>query len=132
MLTFEMLAGYPPYYTDDPHPVRLYEKILAGRIHYPSYFDPWAVDLLRKFLTHDVSERYGNLKYGSKDIFAHPWFSEVNWERLYRKEIPAPYVPRIEGEGDASQFERYQENDLSEYGVMGPDPYADLFLDFDS
>lgn len=151
VLMFEMLAGYPPFYTESTHPVHLYEKIIAGNVVYPNFFDPMAVGLLQRFLTHDVSDRYGNLKYGSKDIFAHPWFAEVVWERLFKREIPAPYVPRIEGEGDASQYvqspsphlwrkgtndiavsryERYAENDMSSYGRQGPDPYKDLFPDF--
>ncbi len=100
VLMFEML----PFYTESTHPVHLYEKIIAGNVVYPNFFDPMAVTLLQRFLTHDVSDRYGNLKYGSKDIFAHPWFAEVVWERLFKREIPAPYVPRIEGEGDASQY----------------------------
>lgn len=103
VLIFEMLAGYPPFYTESSHPVHLYEKILNATVVYPNFFDPLAIDILGKFLSKDVSERYGNLKYGSKDIFGHAWFAEVVWEKLRRREIPAPYVPRIEGDGDSSQ-----------------------------
>lgn len=103
VLVFEMLAGYPPFYTESTHPVHLYEKILNAQVVYPNFFDPLAIDILGKFLSKDVTERYGNLKYGSKDIFSHPWFAEVVWEKLRRREIPAPYVPRIEGDGDSSQ-----------------------------
>jgi protein kinase A len=56
--------------------------------------------------------------------------SEVDWERLYKKEIPAPYVPRVDGEGDASCFESYAEIDVSEYGQLGPDPHGHLFALF--
>lgn len=28
------------------------------------------------------------------------------------------------------RFERYAENDIAQYGQMGPDPYTDLFADF--
>lgn len=131
VLIFEMLAGYPPFYTESTHPVHLYEKILNAQVVYPNFFDPLAIDILGKFLSKDVTERYGNLKYGSTDIFAHAWFAEVVWEKLRRREIPAPYVPRIEGDGDSSQYERYAETDVASYGQMGPDPFADLFPEFD-
>ncbi|CAG8656196.1 12636_t:CDS:2, partial [Dentiscutata heterogama] len=49
VLIFEMLAGYPPFYDEDH--MRLYEKILAGRIKYPSFFDSDAKDLLKRLLT---------------------------------------------------------------------------------
>jgi protein kinase A len=107
--------------------MRLYEKIIAGKIRYPSYFTEEAKDLLRNLLTADLTKRFGNLANGSRDIFGHAYFSEVDWSRLYRKEIPAPYVPRIEGDGDSSNFDSYAEIDISEYGVIGPDPHGHLF-----
>ncbi|TKA55415.1 cAMP-dependent protein kinase type 1 [Rhodotorula sp. CCFEE 5036] len=127
VLMFEMLAGYPPFFTEDSNPMRLYEKIIAGKIRYPAYFTPEAKDLLKSLLTSDMSKRFGNLANGSRDIFGHVWFQEVDWERLYRKEIPAPYVPKVEGDWDASNFDAYPEVDLSEYGSTGPDPHGHLF-----
>ena len=100
-------AGYPPFFTEDSNPMRLYEKIIAGKIRYPAYFTPEAKDLLKSLLTSDMSKRFGNLANGSRDIFGHVWFQEVDWERLYRKEIPAPYVPKVEGDWDASNFDAY-------------------------
>lgn len=107
--------------------MRLYEKIIAGKIRYPSYFTPEAKDLLKALLTADLTKRYGNLASGSGDVFRHAWFSEVDWERLYRKEIPAPYVPRVESEWDASNFDQYPEVDVAEYGQPGSDQHAALF-----
>lgn len=31
----------------------------------------------------------------NKEIMEHPWFKDVNWKKLYRKEIKSPYVPEI-------------------------------------
>ncbi|RSH87230.1 camp-dependent protein kinase catalytic subunit [Saitozyma podzolica] len=130
VLIFEMLAGYPPFFTEDGNPMKLYEKIIAGKVRYPTYFDVLAKELLKNLLVGDLTKRYGNLRAGSSDIFAHPWFAEVDWDKLYRREIPAPYVPKIEGEGDASQFDRYQEADVSEYGKAGTGPYDHFFTEF--
>ncbi|KZS87749.1 kinase-like protein [Sistotremastrum niveocremeum HHB9708] len=132
VLIFEMLAGYPPFYTEDTNPVKLYQKIALGvdTVPFPTALNPLAVDLIKRFMTSDVSERYGNLKHGVNDIFAHGWFAEVRWEKLFRKEITAPYVPKIAGEGDASQFEAYHETP-AEYGALAPDPYGHLFPDFE-
>ncbi|OCF41888.1 AGC/PKA protein kinase [Kwoniella heveanensis CBS 569] len=130
VLIFEMLAGYPPFFTEDGNPMKLYEKIIAGKVRYPTYFDPLAKELLKNLLVGDLTKRYGNLRAGSSDIFAHGWFAEVDWDKLYRREIPAPYVPKIEGEGDASQFDRYQEADVSAYGKAGTGPYDHFFTEF--
>lgn len=80
------------------------DEIIAGKVRYPTYFDALAKELLKNLLVGDLTKRFGNLRAGSSDIFAHAWFAEVDWDKLYRREIPAPYVPKIEGEGDASQY----------------------------
>ncbi|KAK0552551.1 cAMP-dependent protein kinase catalytic subunit [Tilletia horrida] len=131
VLLFEMLAGHPPFYTEDGNPIKLYEKIIACKVRYPSYFEVGVKDLLKSLLTADLTKRFGNLHRGSKDIFGHLWFAEVDWDRLFRREIPAPYLPTVAADGDASQFERYPENDLAEYERLdAADPYGHLFPDF--
>lgn len=127
ILIFEMLAGYPPFYDDDH--LKLYEKILQGKIRWPSYFDPNAKDLLKHLLTSDLSRRYGNLKNGADDIKNHPWFQGVDFDRVANRQIRAPYIPQIRGDGDASHFDRYPENN-EQYGLPAEDPYREKFLDF--
>ncbi|CAG8446729.1 16482_t:CDS:2 [Acaulospora colombiana] len=127
VLIFEMLAGYPPFYDDDH--VRLYEKILAGRIKYPSFFESDAKDLLKRLLTSDLSKRYGNLKGGSSDIKNHVWFKGINWDGLAKLEVAAPYLPRFNGEGDASNFDIYPE-EREPYGKPCSDLYRDKFPSF--
>jgi protein kinase A len=103
VLIFEMVTGLPPYHQQEANPVMLYEKIIAGpsRIRWPNIFTPFAKDMVLKLMEGDPSKRYGNLRHGSGDVFAHPWFREVDWEKLAMREITAPYQPTIEGEGDA-------------------------------
>ncbi|SPO40932.1 probable protein kinase A, catalytic subunit [Pseudozyma flocculosa] len=122
---------HPPFFTEDGNPIKLYEKIIACKVRYPPYFEAGVKDLLKSLLTADLSKRFGNLHRGSKDIFEHLWFAEVDWDRLYRRDIPAPYLPTVTVDGDSSQFERYPENDISDYNRPDlPDKWGDLFPDF--
>lgn len=128
VLLYEMVAGFTPFY--DTTPMKTYEKILKGVIHYPSYMHPDLVDLLSKLMTHDLTRRLGNLNNGPADIRNHPWFLEVNWEKLLAKDIETPYEPPIEaGVGDCSLFDRYPEQKL-DYGCVGDDPYGAYFTEF--
>lgn len=128
ILIFEMLAGYTPLY--DITPMKTYEKILCGKIHFPTFFHPDVVDLLSRLITSDLSSRLGNLVNGPADIRNHPWFSEVVWEKLLAKDIETPYEPLITaGVGDSSLFDHYPE-EQADYGSTEPDPYASLFEDF--
>ncbi|EIE92485.1 hypothetical protein RO3G_17007 [Rhizopus delemar RA 99-880] len=127
VLIFEMLAGYPPFYDDDH--LKLYEKILQGKIRWPSYFDPNAKDLLKRLLTPDLSRRYGNLKNGADDIKRHPWFQGVDFDKVANRQIRAPYIPQIRGDGDASHFDKYPETN-EQYGLPCQDIHRDKFPDF--
>lgn len=120
ILVYEMLCGYTPFW-DSGSPMKIYENILRGKVKYPSYLDNQARDLLEKLITADLSKRLGNLYGGSEDVKRHPWFAEVTWERLAKKDIDAPYSPPVKGgTGDASQFDRYPE-ETEKYGATGPD-----------
>ncbi|QIX00523.1 hypothetical protein AMS68_006040 [Peltaster fructicola] len=129
ILIFEMLCGFTPFW-DSGSPLKIYENILKGRVKYPPYIHPDAQDLLGKLITADLTKRLGNLHGGSKDVMQHPWFAEVTWDRLARKDIDAPYVPPVKGgAGDASLFDKYPE-ETEAYGQMGDDPHGKLFPDF--
>lgn len=111
--------------------MKIYENILKGRVKYPAYIHPDARDLLEQLITPDLTKRLGNLLRGSEDIKCHAWFAEVNWDRLARKDIEAPYVPPVRsGVGDASQFDRYPEEAEDYMKNDGIDQYGHLFEDF--
>ncbi|PWA01899.1 hypothetical protein BB558_001970 [Smittium angustum] len=128
VLIFEMIAGYPPFYEDDHY--KLYERILANKIQWPSKFDKVAADLVKKLVTPDLTKRYGNLQNGSRDISSHRWFAEVNWNKLARKEISAPLIPPTKKEGDTSNFDKYPESNEKYGDTKNFDPYSALFEDF--
>ncbi|KAK4152833.1 hypothetical protein C8A00DRAFT_44176 [Chaetomidium leptoderma] len=118
ILIYEMLCGYTPFW-DSGSPMKIYENILRGKVKYPAYVNPDAQNLLERLITADLTKRLGNLYGGSQDVKNHPWFAEVTWDRLARKDIDAPYSPPVRaGAGDASQFDRYPE-ETEQYGQTG-------------
>ncbi|KAI1911986.1 cAMP-dependent protein kinase catalytic subunit [Ophidiomyces ophidiicola] len=129
ILIFEMLCGFTPFW-DNGSPMKIYENIVQGRVKYPAFLVPDARDLLSQLITADLTKRLGNLRGGSEDVKNHPWFSEVTWDRLARKDIDAPYIPPVKaGQGDASQFDTYPE-ETEQYGLPGEDEHGHLFRDF--
>lgn len=57
MLVFEMLAGYPPFYDDNP--LGIYHKIMDGYYEFPPHIEPKARDLVKSFLCADTNIRLG-------------------------------------------------------------------------
>ncbi|KAL7701977.1 protein kinase A catalytic subunit isoform 1 [Lotmaria passim] len=108
VLLYEFIAGYPPFYDDTPF--RIYEKILAGRLKFPNWFDGRARDLVKGLLQTDHTKRLGTLKGGAADVKNHPYFHGANWDKLYARYYPAPIPVKVKSAGDTSNFEKYPDS----------------------
>ena len=85
VLIYEMAAGYPPFFADQP--IQIYEKIVSGKVRFASHFSSELKDLLRNLLQVDLTKRYGNLKNGVSDIKNHRWFTSTDWISIYQKKV---------------------------------------------
>jgi len=101
-LLFEMLTGLPPFYAQNVNV--MYTKILSGELKFPTYISENAKSLLEGLLTRDPEKRLGS--NGGQDIKVHPWFAEIDWEKLIRKEIEPPFKPKVQGIEDISQIDK--------------------------
>jgi len=107
ILVYEMLAGYPPFFDDNPFGI--YEKILAGKMEWPRHMDPVAKDLIKKLLVQDRTKRLGNMKSGAEDVKRHRWFKNINWEEVFYRKLKPPIVPKVSYDGDTRNFDDYPE-----------------------
>lgn len=80
-----MAAGYPPFFADQP--IQIYEKIVSGKVRFPSHFSSDLKDLLRNLLQVDLTQRFGNLKNGVNDIKGHKWFAATDCIAIYQKKV---------------------------------------------
>ncbi|KAL9239738.1 hypothetical protein vseg_014032 [Gypsophila vaccaria] len=118
-IMFEMLVGYPPFYSDDP--MTTCRKIVNWRTHlkFPEevMLTPEAKDLISKLLCN-VDQRLGS--NGADEIKVHPWFDGVDWERIY--EMEAAFIPEVNDELDTQNFEKFDEADdhLQSTSKTGP------------
>lgn len=125
VLIYEMAAGYPPFFADQP--IQIYEKIVSGKVRFPSHFSSDLKDLLRNLLQVDLTKRFGNLRNGVADIKGHKWFATTDWIAIYQRKVEAPFVPKCKGPGDTSNFDEYEEEEIR---VSLTDRCAKEFADF--
>eukprot|EP00747_Dinoflagellata_sp_TGD_P162671 gnl/TRDRNA2_/TRDRNA2_180527_c0_seq1.p1 gnl/TRDRNA2_/TRDRNA2_180527_c0~~gnl/TRDRNA2_/TRDRNA2_180527_c0_seq1.p1 ORF type:complete len:320 (+),score=88.96 gnl/TRDRNA2_/TRDRNA2_180527_c0_seq1:77-1036(+) len=124
ILIYEMIVGQPPFCDEDP--MGIYQKILAGKVYFPKYFDKEAKALVKKILTADLSKRFGNLKDGPNDILKHKWFASINFDDLEKLKLPAPYKPSMKDEQDVSNFEDIPDSaNLPPIVPASQDPFVD-------
>jgi serine/threonine protein kinase len=83
----------------------LFKAIVRGKFHVSSRLSPSAAAIIQGLLTKDPALRLGSLAGGSDDILNHDFLKAIDQEKLRRKEITAPFVPRIKNPLDASNFE---------------------------
>nr|GEV29293.1 serine/threonine-protein kinase tricorner-like [Tanacetum cinerariifolium] len=107
-IMYEMLVGYPPFYSDEP--MSTCRKIVNWRTHlkFPeeAKLSPEAKDLICKLLCN-VEKRLGTK--GAYEIKAHPWFKGTEWDKLYQ--IKAAFIPEVNDELDTQNFEKFEEGD---------------------
>lgn len=127
ILLFEMSAGFPPFYAADP--MRIYEKIVAGKYKCPSHFTPELKDLVGRVLQVDTTRRYGVLKDGVLDFKNHKWFKELDWDMILNSRMRPPYIPKVKNPGDSSNYESFKpiNESLKESSVC---LYEEEFADF--
>eukprot|EP00127_Corallochytrium_limacisporum_P006634 Clim_evm13s232 gene=Clim_evmTU13s232 len=128
ILTYELMCGGAPFV--DQNPLGIYEKILKGKIRYPSFMDDEAKHLISKLCVADLTLRYGNIKGGVAVIKGHPWFGGPEFfQDLLDRKIAPPVKPRVSGDGDHSNFDRYPEEQIKGLPAV-KDPYEHLFKEF--
>ncbi|XP_059453304.1 uncharacterized protein LOC132183863 isoform X1 [Corylus avellana] len=124
-IMYEMLVGYPPFYSDDP--ITACRKIVHWRNHlrFPeeARLTSEAKDLICRLLC-DVENRLGT--GGAHQIKAHPWFKDVVWDKLY--EMEAAFKPEVNGELDTQNFMKFDELDPPTPARTGSGPSRKMLL----
>jgi len=98
-LLYEMLTGLPPFYSEELE--EMYAKIMSGDLVIPDTISPEAGDFLRKLLEREDKKRLQE----PAAIKAHPFFKEINWDLLLKKELTPPFIPQVQGEDDTSNID---------------------------
>ncbi len=125
VLLYEIISGIDPFSDDEP--LKIYENILGGKIKFSSDFDDKSKSLIKHLLEPELSKRYGNLKNGVDDIKNHIFFRSMNWDKLLRQEIEAPFIPKIK-DNDLKYYNVYPDSgDNTEAYNKNNDPFFDWF-----
>ena len=126
ILLYEMICGVDPFVDDDT--MKIYENILQRKIQFSSDFDEASRSLIKHLLEPDLSKRYGNLKDGVNDIKNHVFFKSMNWDKLLRQEIEAPFIPKIKGDNELKYYSVYPDSDDNAKAFSkDEDPFNDWF-----
>eukprot|EP01129_Flabellula_baltica_P010457 TRINITY_DN4421_c0_g1_i1.p1 TRINITY_DN4421_c0_g1~~TRINITY_DN4421_c0_g1_i1.p1 ORF type:complete len:460 (-),score=86.96 TRINITY_DN4421_c0_g1_i1:43-1422(-) len=99
ILLYEIVVGSPPFESEDED--HLYRQILNDQIRYPKYLSSEVVDLISCLTKKEKADRL----IDPEEIKKHPFFSQIDWEKLYEKEIEPPYIPDLDGPDDLDMID---------------------------
>jgi len=110
VLLYEMLVGDVPFYHDNVQ--KMFRKIVSEDITFPEELEgSTAANLISLLLKKTPDERLTDFTA----VKRHPFFSELDFDKLYRKEIPPPYVPTVGSTEDTSNIANEIVNEAVEF-----------------
>ncbi|KAJ8534652.1 hypothetical protein K7X08_016380 [Anisodus acutangulus] len=122
-IMYEMLVGYPPFYSDDP--MSTCRKIVNWKSHlkFPeeANLSSQEEDLISKLLCN-VTQRLGS--NGADEIKVHPWFKGIDWERIYH--MDAAFIPEVNDELDTQNFEKFEESETHSQSASRSGPWRKM------
>ena len=95
--------GIPPFYAKDRDTLYRNIKFHDPKVDYPFLSDS-AKDLCCRLLDKDPALRIGSGSSGTKEIRQHPWFKDIDWEKMYLRDMTPPYKPILDSLTDTKHF----------------------------
>ncbi|XP_072404315.1 ribosomal protein S6 kinase alpha-1 isoform X4 [Chiloscyllium punctatum] len=103
VLMFEMLTGSLPFQGKDRKETMT--LILKAKLGMPQFLSPEAQSLLRALFKRNPANRLGAGVDGVEEIKRQPFFTNIDWNKLYRRELKPPFKPAVARPDDTFYFD---------------------------
>ena len=98
-----MLLQQSPFRGEDED--EIYDAILSEEPLFPRHVLKDDVSLIQQLLVREPGQRLGSGPEDALDVMRHPFFKQINWDDLYHKRTPAPFLPQSQSDRDVSNFD---------------------------
>ncbi|KAK6622713.1 hypothetical protein RUM43_008556 [Polyplax serrata] len=130
VLTYELLTGASPFTVEGERNTQqeISRRILNVNPPMPPGFSPEVADFISKLLVKNPRKRLGGGEEDAEELKRHQFFAGTDWSELARKNIPAPFVPKISNELDVSNFsEEFTKMTPTDSPAIVPPNYDKIF-----
>ena len=124
ILTYEMIVGFPPFYTGNSNNQKMYDLIKSKPVFFPDAkkhgisMSDNCKDFISKCLSKTPQDRLGS-KNDITEILAHPWFKDINIEKLLARKIVTEFKPKLSKDAlDVSNFDKMFTSDEAAHSVL--------------
>ena len=105
-----MMTGLPPFYNENLN--IMYQKILHAPIPLPKYLSKEARSIFLGLLERDPKRRLGSTDKDALEIEEHPFYQDIDWKKLYNKELKPPFKPKVKDQNDTSNVDEEFEEEV--------------------
>jgi len=108
VLIYEMIFGGTPFFDNHIDQITLFKRIVRGQFMFPPVnSSSESQDLIKRLMEKRPTERLGTFAKGHHDISEHPWFAGIDFNKVQKKEMKAPWVPKIKNALDVGHFDSW-------------------------
>ncbi|RSH81920.1 uncharacterized protein EHS24_008117 [Apiotrichum porosum] len=116
VLLFEMCCGWSPFYAEQTQ--EMYRLICYGKIRFPKHvIGDDGKQFVKGLLNRNPQNRLG-AKRGAAELKEHPFFKDIDWDLLYKKQITPPFKPIVDSDESVANFDpEFTNSSLLDAGV---------------
>ncbi|THH20139.1 hypothetical protein EW146_g1173 [Bondarzewia mesenterica] len=116
VLLFEMCCGWSPFYAEDTQ--QMYKNICFGKIRFPKgVINEDGKQFVKGLLNRNPKHRLGAQR-DAEELKEHPFFKNIDWQALARKQVTPPFKPVIESDESTANFDpEFTSADISNFGT---------------
>ncbi|XPS73511.1 Non-specific serine/threonine protein kinase [Ascochyta lentis] len=116
VLVFEMCCGWSPFYAEDTQ--QMYKNIAFGKVRFPrDALSTEGRNFVKGLLNRNPKHRLGATR-DALELKEHPFFADIDWDALSKKNVVPPFKPKLKGELDVSNFDPEFTNALNGNGSL--------------
>lgn len=103
VLVFEMCCGWSPFYAEDTQ--QMYKNIAFGKVRFPrDALSTEGRNFVKGLLNRNPKHRLGANR-DADELIEHPFFADVDWTALGKKNLVPPFKPKLTSLADTSHFD---------------------------
>jgi len=103
VLVFEMCCGWSPFYAEDTQ--QMYKNIAFGKVRFPrDTLTTEGRNFVKGLLNRNPKHRLG-ANTDAQELKEHPFFGDIDWIALTKKQLTPPFKPKLSSETDTSNFD---------------------------
>ncbi|EGR33007.1 protein kinase domain protein, partial [Ichthyophthirius multifiliis] len=101
-IIYEALIGKQPFYNKDK--IKMLKDRILKKVEIEKPLSEQAIDIIQGLLNTNPNERLG--KNGIQEIKQHPFYANIEWDKLNNREIQPPFKPIIQSKYDLKYFSK--------------------------